>query len=453
MTPKQQLEIQRSELGQRLNGLLARAQKGEELSEEEMKEIEEADKKTEELEKRYRAAIAAESLLAQQWAEKDAGSDTSGAVDPGTHKELSQIANDARLAPFVQRAFQGVELDRSSPEAELSAALGLTQGNMTEVPWPLLLPPGEIPVPQHPHAAHRREMPPMQEIRADAVTSLEAKQPTLVMGRWLERLFAPTVAAWFGVTVESAQVGDKSHVVQTAGTDANVRARGAEGDAKAYTFDVPELSPHRVTAQYIWQIEDIARIPMLESFLRMDLARVMIDKLEQVIWDGGTGFYSATGLAPAIVTGGNKNSIVYAEATTTASDLREELAKGIDGIYAEDTMDLRVLLAIEAYKFMLNKADADLDELTLDTVKKQGYMCRSSRRVKADAIDASGDVWAVMSKANGLPGAATMAVWPTLGLIHDQYSRADHGETVLTAHALADFGAIRTDNFYVLNKT
>ena len=444
MTLRQRLEIARSELAQQINArLLVRADGGE-ITEEEEAELKAWTAKADQLEEDYRSAVRAEALMITEAREQHATGDPTpsaaaiaGQVNESEANELAAISNRAQIWPFLAQALRGIPI--TGAEAELCHALNIRAGGQyTEIPWPLLFAPGEDTDGIN--------------IRVDAITSLSAKQPTLTLVNWLDRVFHSAVSMWLGVTFQSAGVGDLSHIVVTGGSTAAHKARGTQQDAAAYAFDVEEMKPIGLTARYIFQREDIARIPMLESHIRMDLSAVVVDQVEQAVFEGGAGLSSATGIIGALGNAQTETNI-YVAANVTGANIRDALITAVDGRYAEMPSDVRVLFATFAGNKVANLAEADLDRITLAILKEIGYICRSSARVKDDEIDAANDVWAIASKARGLPGAAVVAVWPTVSLINDPFTKAGEREVILTATQLGDVKMIREENFRRFRKT
>ena len=443
MTLRQRLEIARSELAQQINSrLLVRADGGE-LTEEEENELKAWTAKADQLEEDYRSAVRAEALMVNEAREQHAAGNPIpsaaaivGQANEREANELADISNRAQIWPFLAQALRGVQI--SGAEAELCQALNIRAGGQyTEIPWPMLFAPGEDQQGVN--------------MRVDAITSLSAKQPTLTLVNWLDRVFYSAASMWLGVTFESARIGDLAHIVVTGGSTAAYKARGTQQDSSAYAFDVEEMKPVGLTARYIFQREDIARIPMLESHIRRDLSAVVVNQVEQAIFEGDSGLSSATGIIGALAAG-QTEAIAYV-AATTGQQIRDALITAVDGRYAEMPSDVRILFATAAGNRVANLAEASLDRLTLAVLKEIGYMCHSSARVKADAIDAANDVWAFASKARGLPGAAVVAVWPTVSLINDPFTKAGEREVILTATQLGDVKMIREDNFRRFRKS
>ena len=234
----------------------------------------------------------------------------------------------------------------------------------------------------------------------------------------------------------------------TGGTQGGTVARAAGLDANAVTMSVINLDPHRITARVIWETIDVARLPQLESQIRHDIGMVFATAMEKEIWDGDAGTELTTqGIKGGITAAGNITSVAT-PLTRTALQMRTDMAATVDGLYASSPKDVKVVAATLAYNTWMNAAETALRQLTLNVLMGQGYDIISSLYIDDGAALASNDVYAVASQANGLPNAFTVAVWPTMSMVIDHYTKAKEGQVILTLNGMWDEAMIRQANFH-----
>ena len=419
MTVLQKLQVRQSELRQRTNELLDKEQQ---LTAEESTELDKAVRELQELEPKLRAAIVAQNDSSEDLVKKgeDDGAESEGDDDlDAEQRELQELSGRVRLSSYVSAALSQRNVDGA--ESEFSQALKAPVGD-GHIPMAMLLEPKE---------------------RADAATSFAAADVPRTPGRFLARVFQEMAARWLGITFESVPVGERVHTVLTGGVDPDTVARAAAHDADAATISTQIMEPNRLTARYLFAVEDVARLPQLEARLRTDLSMAMGDQMDDQIFNGNAQLTS-NGLSNALVAG--QTETVAAFDAATADDLHEDVLSAIDGVYAPMLEDVRLVMDSDPYKQIKRKANAQVQMFLYDILKAQGLKMKSSNHVAGGAL-AAGDKWAYASRGRGLAGAAVVAVWPSLQLIRDPYTAAAKGQVALTVIQLWDFALIRADNF------
>ena len=351
--------------------------------------------------------------------------------------ELRALSEDAQLSEFVGASLLG-RGDVEGKEHELLQALNIKPtGAGITVPLFMLIPPGKVEV--EGHQSHHR---------ADTVTALATVKNQVHMGSYLQRVFREKACMHLGITMESAMIGESNHTVITGGTQGGTVARAAGLDANAVTMSVINLDPHRITARVIWETIDVARLPQLESQIRHDIGMVFATAMEKEIWDGDAGTELTTqGLKGGVTAAGNITSVAT-PLTRTAVQMRTDMAATVDGLYATSPKDVKVVAATLAYNTWMNEPETALRQLVLSVLRQQGYDIISSLYVDDGAALASNDVYAFASQANGLPNAFTVAVWPTMSMVIDHYTKAKEGQVILTLNGMWDQAMIRQANFH-----
>ena len=428
MTSLQRVQFRISEVRQRLNDIGAK----EAPTDEERSEADKLAKEYDTLEVRFRALVVGDAK-GDDGAAGGKGDDGAaggkgddGAAADKAAKDLAKLKGKVELRNYLQAAMDSREL--AGAEAELNKHLGLLDTAGVQVPWEALAPP-EL-------RAERRSG---VEERVDAVTSVgsTANLPTENMAPILGRVFQRSVAAFLGVMMPAVGVGQRNYPVMTAGATAEMKAAGAAVDADAATYTVTVIEPSRLTARYVFRVEDLAVVAGLEASLRSDLAMAMSDQLDvQILSGDGTapnlgGLFDDDGLtAPAEPT---------AEADVNAYI---DLATGqVDGINAYGTEDVRFLIGPQTLRHAAKKFITGTDTTAYDKLRQLSGGVRVSARVPAVASKKQELL------ATRMNGVAVAPMWPALTLVRDIYSGAAKGEVALTAIALYGFKVVR-DNGY-----
>ena len=384
---------------------LARAARGEEVD-----DLDGLIERSEDLNTRWRAAVAAEGD----------GDGSAGGVDgaagggvelDGEARELARLSARARFSPFVSRAVGG-GADVDGVEAELSAARGLSGD---QIPWDVLA--GEV------------------EVREDAVSNspdtVGASQSAI-----LGRVFARSATRFLQCAMPMVGSGESVYPVLTGGAGGSTAAKSAAVDAEKATFGATKLSPKRASARYVIPIEDLALLQGMERSLTADLRMVLSDEVDQAVIAGDGAGASVSGFLGAgiAVPAAPQAVATFADVATLASDQ-------VDGKHAGGYQDVRVLLGPESYRFAASTFSTDNNRTALAALEAMAGGVRVSANVPA----AAGNVAAVLA-ARGTTGAVC-PVWSGFRLIRDEASLAHKGQVALTAQMLYSFAIIRASEY------
>lgn len=414
MTPLQKLALRASEIRTRMaeiSGL-----EGDALTDEIRSELSELRTEYADVETRTQAAIVAGDVQDPDKTETRSEEDD----------KLVELRGQVRLSNYVAAAMEQRAPDGA--EAEYNSELGLKAGGA----FPLeLLAPAEI-----------RQADGETETRATTDTDT-TKRPS----RWLDRLFADTMASRLGITFESVEPGIPTYPITTGGAVAAQRAREeAAGDA-AWTVGVSELKPKRNAVRAVFTEEDAMRLPTLEDALRRDLNMALMEGVDRAIFTGDDG--SAANAAD--ITGLTTADITEVDIT------QENKVKGpetlaaflglVDGIHAGGLADLRTVATVGAYRLWEQTiANPAAENQTVASFLRAAGLSWGVRGGIENAT-ADGDFGAFVGRGRGIEGAAVSAVWNSGMLIRDPYSGAAKGEVALTLSYFWDFGLPRPANF------
>ena len=190
-----------------------------------------------------------------------------GNDDPES-REIRSLFGKASLGTFLMESARDTHIT-GGPEYELRAAVFGEESRPGLVPVEMLMPSGAM------------------ERRADTVTSIAAT--ALADGSQapiLQRVFSKSIAAQMMVDMPSVPVGAANYPILTAGTNAQQRNPSQTTDATAATFTGQTLEPVRLSARYVFRIEDSARLRNYEATLRNDLNTTMSDEMDKQIING-----------------------------------------------------------------------------------------------------------------------------------------------------------------------
>ena len=414
MTPTQKRLRELRERKSKERQRMAELSREDTLTDETRAELDKIEAGTPDLERQLRAAqTAVDDEEAEQRA---AGAAVRQPEGDAEDRERAELRRKVKLSGYVAAAVEQRAADGA--EAEYNAAVGIA-GN--RFPLELLAP---------------------VEVRATTDTDTQTTPR-----RWLDRLFAGTAAERVGVTMESVPAGVASFPVTTAGASAAQRAKSQAAGNAAWTIEADELKPTRNAVRLLFNVEDAARIPGLESALTRDLRMALTEGIDRAIFLGDDG---ATG-ADADITG-LKDAAITEETLTQANKLKgpqtlTAFTGLVDGIHAMGLGDLRVVAAIGAWRLWESTViNSDADNMTLAAFLRTAGLSWTARG-EIEAATTNGKFGAFVGRGRGIEGAAVAAVWEAGELIRDLYSGAAKGEIALTLSYLWNFGIPRASNF------
>ena len=402
MTNVQKLSLRLSEIRTRLNAI-----SGEETLTPELRtEMETLSTEYADTETRWRAATIGEG-------------DGDGDGD-GESVELRALIQKVELREYLAEAATGRAAQGA--EHELRAAIFGDAARQGLVPWEVLLPTTED-----------REV----EKRVDAVTSA----PTDVgasQADVLGRVFANTSAAYLGVSMPMVPVGEANFPVLSTGATGTQAAKDAAQDAEAATFTTTVLEPRRLTARYLFAVEDAARLRGMEDALRADLAGALGEAMDSQVIAGD-------GVAPN-VSGFLTKLAAPTNATTTLPTFAifaGAVAGGVDGRYAANLREVRSLVGAETYGFAASLFVNDPAALADYLIARSGGFVASALIPDPVASGATeGTQEAIIFRERGL-GSAVAPVWAGFELLRDPWTNAAQGQVSITAVALWNFAILR----------
>lgn len=417
MTDLQRVHVRMSEVRQKLNTLGAI----DAPTEEQKTEIDTLRSEYETLEVRFRGLVTADNTGEYNPFEGDAPQEQRAEdAGDGEARELAKLEGRLELRAYLSAAVEG-RSDVDGAEREFNEALGVRGGAGIQVPWAAVAPPVEH--------------------RVDAATNLSGDIVAKNVEPILGRVFEQSVAMWLGVTMPMASVGQRTYPVFATGAAAEMANEGADVDADAATFTVTNINPTRLSARYLFSVEDLATVEGLEAALRSDLSMAMSDQLDEQIVTGD-------GTAPNLAGLFDDQALGAPTAPTAEADVNTyiDLVTGqVDGVNAYRTEDVRMLIGPDTLKHAAKKFIINTDTSALAYVNMLSGGYRVSARVPA--AKAVGGKQAQELLTVRMNGVAVAPMWPTLSLVRDIYSGAKKGQVSLTAIALYGFKIVRNNGW------
>ena len=409
MTTLQTLQLEQSEVRQKIGGLLNKKDR----TDAESTELEQLTTRAQELEPEIRAAIVIDEAP-----ETVVDTDT----DSPEARELESLRRRSSLYDFVDEAVYGRVVDGASAEFR-QAIFG--EDKHGYFPLDMLL------------DDDRRDGYD-RETRADAVTNIataiQENQQSIAA-----RVFARSATAYMGVNMPTVPVGTTSYPRINAGTTADVRSPGVELDGTAATLTTESINPVRLTASYTYSTESLTKIVGFEDALRNDLRMVMMDKYDSLAINGqaasGSNSPKVDGIISKLADPTNPTAVADWEDYLAAYDDR------VDGKYAMGNGEVRLLVNTNTYQHALgltagNQGRAGLlrDRLPMDRFRVSANMPATASNIATAIAYAFG--------ARSLARGFIMPTWRGVELIQDPYTKAKAGQRVLTAIMHVGFGMV-----------
>ena len=387
MLNSQKISIRLSEVRQRLNELAGL----ETLTDEQRQESEKLQTEFADSEVRYRSAVIAEGS-----AEK---ADLDGDAETRELQQLTERANAGAiiLAVTEKRHCLGAEL-------ELQQAHGLAE-NM--IPLDML----------------------RVEQRAAGLTTAPTNVGTS-QAEIVAPVFANGAGAFLGIDRPTVAAGDAVYPVLATRPDVG----GPHSDSTDVpetdsTFDSELLAPERIQASSQYRRVDAARFPNMDSALRMALNAGLEEKLDYEVLRGSEGLLTGSKLQNHNKTG----------ETTHAQYLSQFCFGRVDGRYAAEQSDLKVLMGSGSYAHAGSTYQATPHLSALDALMAK-IPVRVSAHVPAVASTKQNNVIRM-----GLRSDYVQPMWMGVTIIVDEISGSGTGLIEVTAVLLTNTKILRSN--------
>ena len=246
-------------------------------------------------------------------------------------------------------------------------------------------------------------------------------------------VFPNSVADFLGIPSTMVPVGDATFPVLTSDPAAGTPAENAAKAETTGAFSANVLTPARIQASFFWSREDAARMAGMGDALREALQGGMADKLDSEIIQGTNGLLNGTILA----------NHAESAASTYANYVAKLLYGRVDGRYAGDLADIRVVMGSATFGNAATKLPTNGEENALARIRNDSGGVRVSAHVPAVASNKQN----ALVRLGARPDYAS-AVWGAVTLIPDEVTKADRGQIQLTAVLLHAVKLLRSGGFY-----
>ena len=247
-------------------------------------------------------------------------------------------------------------------------------------------------------------------------------------------VFPQSVAAFLAIPSPIVPVGDATFPVLTSDPAAGTPSENAAQSETTGAFTADVLVPGRIQASFFWSREDAARMAGMGGALQEALQGGISDKLDSEILQGTNGLLTGTILA----------NHTEGSASTYANYVAKLLYGRVDGRYAYDLADIRVVMGSGTFANASTKLPTNGEENALARIRTDSGGVRVSAHVPA----VSGS-----DKQNALVRLGTRQdyvapVWGQVVLIADEITLANKGQIQLTAVLLYAAKLLRSGGFY-----
>ena len=414
MTNSQKIQLRQSEVRERLNVLSGL--EGDAFTEEKRAESERLGKEYNDLEARFRAAIVAESKAT-------APLDREGKEGA----EIRGLVKRSSLSSYIGEALNQTDLSGSSPEVELRAALIGEDAQPGFCPWVMLAP---------------SVLDDRDEIRqTDTETALASSVDVPSrQNQILGRVFAASALDFIRVQTTSVPTGTAAWPVLSAGTTALQRSPAQRIDATAATFEATAIEPTRVSARYLFRIEDLAKLRGMEESLRADLRGAIADQMDSQVLTGNGTSPNVSGLLSALTAPSDPSDVF------TWVDAVKSVAAQVDGKYAASPAQVRMLADSQLYRELAVSLHATASVSAASRyIESISGGIRVSANLPAPTASPANIATALISRTAQV--GAVAPVWEGLRLTRDPYTEAATGRVVLQADALWNFRVVRSNAY------
>ena len=403
MTNSQKIQLRQSEVRQRLNELSGL--EGDDFTAEHRAETDKLAGEYSDLETRFRAATIAESQAVPPV-------DREGAEGA----EIRELVGRASLGAYISEAVNQSPLSGSSPESELRKELLGESAQPGTLPWAVLAPEA-------------------LEVRTDAETSIGSSValPSR-QNQILGRVFSASALDFLRVRTTSVPTGTAAWPILSSGTTAVQASAGAAVDAVAATFVATAIEPVRLSARYLFRIEDLSKLQGMEESLRVDLRGAVADAMDaQVIAGNGTA-PNVNGLTNSLTAPADPSNVF------TWVDAVRAIASQVDGKFASTPAQVRTLVPPALYAEMAVSLHATA---SVSAAARYIESISGGIRVSANLPAPASNIGTALISKTAQAGSVA-PVWEGLSLIRDPYTGAASGQVSLTAVSLWNFRVIRS---------
>ena len=160
-------------------------------------------------------------------------------------------------------------------------------------------------------------------------------------------VFANSIAPRLGIDMPRVQSGTYASATITTNQTAEAKAKNAAIAATAGAFTVTTATPKRISARLELTLEDIAAVGQanFESALRQNLSLALSDALDDAALNGDGQNNKISGIFQRLTDPSAPGATV-----ADFDDFVSEFVDGIDGLWANTTKDVAMVVGVDTYK-------------------------------------------------------------------------------------------------------
>ena len=409
MTRSQTLGLKASSLRERVNELVNL----DELTDEQRNELAAKSAELRTVETQWRSAVEEEDRAAGIQNDEELTAE---------ERELRQLRRRASLARYVQQGAQGLEVD--GPEAEYSAARECPGW----VPWDLIEP------------EQRQE----ERATTPAPSSIGA-----TMHQIQPDVFLAPAAQALRVSMPTVGSGTQSYPVLSTSLTAAARDRTKAGPNTAAAVTVTSATFKRVVGSFELALEDIQKLPGLNSALQSNLSSVLGSAIDDLVVNGVAADSGKVTAVPGFF---SASPVVSAATAESKNDtFQTYLSKGVsalDGKFARSIGDISMLVAPEVVAAAAITLQQNTATSAYDTWKRLLMGVTAT-----DKITPASRVSPAMAVRHSVGGIVAVSPrWSGVQIIRDPYGQASEGIVKVTAVAMvAGVKVLRADSYKALS--
>ena len=319
MSPRQRLELRRSEIRQRLGELAALV--GDALTKTVTVERDGIMAELRASEPQLQAAIAAEA------ADETRRDDVEGGAITPEERERLELRSRASLGNYLVAAMRGRA--PNGAEAELQQAAGV-DGIPIEL-W-------NVPRPEARQNGGDMETRAVTAAPATVGINLDVLRPMV---------FAPSIVDKLLVAMPAVKSGTFATGTITTAATADAVAKGADVPETDGGFTVATTTPHRVGASLNLSAEDIAAVGQqnFESILRQHISLALSDKLDDLLLNGAAADNDLSGFFARLT-----DPAAPAAGLVNFDGFLAQFAGGIDGLWASTMSEVAIVAGVDTYR-------------------------------------------------------------------------------------------------------
>lgn len=382
MTARQKIELRLSEVRQRL-GQLA----GEDPTDETRSEIEGLRTEHSDLELRHQAAILAEPEI-----------EPTETPESSEDLELRELIDGANVGEVIHGVIRGIQPDGQTRELQQHYDL---DGNM--VPLVLLETRAEA-----------------NATPAPAAGSRGATQAPVI-----PYVFPRSAAAFLNVAQPTVPVGERVYTVLSTAAAPGTPAKDADHATTAAAFTAKVLSPGRIQASLAYAVEDAAALRGMDAALRENLSDALSDKLDERVIANLIADGQADDRTAKVVDFAGAVAALYA---------------GVDGRYADEESQVRILLGQTTYGLLANAyRGTGTNETALKRLREDTGGVRVNSNMPAVASKKQKAIFRLGSRMD-----CVSPIWEGIEIVDDRVTQAKAGQRILTAYMLYAVDTLRS---------